>query len=357
MGLNVTSAKLGAKVYFVINPAEGYRLAENGLRVKYKQGTFSQTEIQKVLTPDENGNYYFEVPTLYAIDYNGYTQGLQLRSYKDESGNSYAFQILAEFEPVRGDASGQEGKQTAAPALNLADNTNRATVADGAVIMVQEDLVVRAEESTDIQGSTDAGAAVNLVNADNMAEIAGGIIWGKDISVMSDAVNRVETIAGAGYREDGTGALAVQSADLRSAALVKKGKDGILVTDSLAVNAGGVYTTGLTADAAARNTALKAGTGAGTGVSVIDALTRAGVQDGVWLEALSGTALEGLTVRAKTTAQDVLTAAAGLAGGAASVSAAAVETTGAGAKAYVGKLHGDAALKAGQVTVEALKSA
>ena len=213
----------------------------------------------------------------------------------------------------------------------------------------------------DSKNSIGAGVAVNVVNTDNTAEISGGTISAGSVTVRADAVSHVGTTAKAGFSDGGDpgigGAVAVQVSGLDNAALVKKGTDGSITTNSLVVNADGTYRTELTADAAGKGEGPDAGTGPGIGVSVNSAQTKAGIQDGVKLTAKDD--LSEVTVKAVTNAGDKLTARAGAAAGTAAVPVMAADVADAGAKAYAGRITGadGSALKAGKVTVDAVNNA
>ena len=199
-------------------------------------------------------------------------------------------------------------------------------------------------DSTQVDTSVGASLAVNVVLTDNKANIKGGDLTAKGVTVAAGSTDNTATTAKAGYSKGLTGVaggIAVQVADYDTQALIRKGgSNAAITTDSLDVSATGTYQFAVTGDAAGKIEAGNTGVGSGIAVAVNGADAKAGIEDGVkvnYLDEKSKT-LTAVKVDSKAKVTDKVEAKAGSAGGKSVTPVAAVDVISSSAVSYLGKI-------------------
>ena len=197
-------------------------------------------------------------------------------------------------------------------------------------------------DTSAVQTSLGAGAAVSVVNSESRAEIGKATATASgNIAVTATQTGGVKTGVKAGYSKGNVGiggAVAVQVASMDSKALIQEGAS-LTLGGHLKLQAEGETDFSVSADASGNPVAQKAGVGAGIAVAVNGSDVAAAVADGVKLvPKTQGNDLKGISAVAARKGTDSVTAKAGAAGGASVVPVAAVDVTGTSAVASLGKV-------------------
>ena len=199
-------------------------------------------------------------------------------------------------------------------------------------------------DSSAVETSLGAGAAITVANGESRAEIMGGstVTAGKNVTVDAGASGGAKTSSKAGYSKGNIGvggAVSVQVASLDAKALIHK--DAVVTNNGkLSMTVKSKLKFDVKANASSKDMAGNLGVGAGVAVAVNGADAAAAINDGAKLQGK----LSEVALSASQDVSDKVTAKAGAKGGVSLTPAVAVDVTGTSAYAYLGKVS-DNALK------------
>ncbi|MBR3018101.1 MAG: hypothetical protein IKH57_13675 [Clostridia bacterium] len=263
-----------------------------------------------------------------------------------------------------------------AVAVTVGENSSQALIDTGAVINAGWTTEVNSSLKTDVYTFGDgrasapgddtdantalgAGVAVAVVDGEGRADLKGTVLSKHKINVASASAGTVKTEAKAGYSKGDIGiggAVAVQVGSMDSKALMH-GTADIKTNSRLVLDADSDVTFSVNADSSGK-TAQSTGVGAGVAVAVDGADTYAAIQDGMKMGTLtSKKGITGISITASNRLTDIVKALNGAAGGTSVIPVAAVNVSGTGTEAYLGKISGDTLKMNGSVMVSAKTNA